>query len=59
MLLLSKFQNKQFSLPKEFTYEFVTENRYEMPKIKFKNNHYELMCNNGFIKIYTIFGRLY
>lgn len=46
-------------LPKEFTYEYKTENKYTMPHIKHKNNHYELICSNGFIKIYTFPGRLY
>ena len=46
-------------LPEEFKYEYFNINRYLMPKFKPNEIEYEAMCNNGFIKLYTIPGKIY
>lgn len=46
-------------IPQEFEYEYVFQNRYSMPKHKYNNIEYELLCTNGFIKLYTIETRAY
>ena len=46
-------------LPQEFTYDFIYNNRYNMPKLHHHSLTYELLCTNGFVKLYTINGRAY
>jgi hypothetical protein len=47
------------NLPEEFKYDFFVKNRYLMPKHSFNGIEYEAMCNNGYIKLYTIPGKIY
>ena len=49
----------EFVLPEEFTYEYALDHRYNIPKIKIGKFHYEMICSNGFIKLYTLPCRLY
>lgn len=47
---------KQFAtVPDVFSYEFFERNRYTISEY----NNYECLCNNGFIKLYTIPTRVY
>lgn len=43
------------SVPKSFSYEHFEENRYEVVD----QQGYECLCNNGFIKFYTLKTRVY
>lgn len=47
------------TLPLEFTYDFILQNRYNMPQLQHKNFNYEILCSNGFVKLYTKNGRAY
>ena len=51
----------EFILPDDFKYDYFLKNRYLMPKYSpIKNGiEYEGMCNNGYIKLYTIPGKIY
>ena len=42
-------------MPHKFTYEFFESNRYNISE----NESYEALCNNGFIKLYTLKCRVY
>ena len=46
-------------LPDEFKYEYYVKNRYLMPRLTPNSVEYEGMCNNGWIKLYTIPGKIY
>lgn len=46
-------------LPEELKYDFFVKNRYLMPKHSFNGIEYEAMCNNGYVKLYTIPGKIY
>ena len=46
-------------LPKEFTYNYIFNNRYNMPKFHHGSLDYEILCTNGFVKLFTLMGRAY
>eukprot|EP01105_Mastigella_eilhardi_P004845 TRINITY_DN1653_c0_g1_i1.p1 TRINITY_DN1653_c0_g1~~TRINITY_DN1653_c0_g1_i1.p1 ORF type:complete len:326 (-),score=68.79 TRINITY_DN1653_c0_g1_i1:36-938(-) len=47
------------ALPEEFSYPFCTAHRYEMPRRQHEGNEYGILVSNGFLKLFTLKGRIY